>query len=104
MPDSSNFSQTQSINDLDTELKEPGMYQVVLHNDDYTTMEFVVYILERVFHKTEADANRIMMDVHRYERGICGVYHFEVAETKVVQVEKMAAKEGFPLKCTMELV
>lgn len=90
--------------EMEAELDEPGMYQVVLHNDDYTTMEFVVYVLERVFNKNEGEANRIMLEVHRRGRGVCGVYPFEIAETKVAQVEKMAFKEGFPLKCTLEPV
>lgn len=89
---------------MEAELDEPGMFVVVLHNDDYTTMEFVVYVLERVFNKSESEANRIMLEVHRRGCGVCGVYPFEIAETKVDQVEKMAFKEGFPLKCTMEPV
>lgn len=104
MSDINHQSQTQYMPEMDAELDEPGMFVVVLHNDDYTTMEFVVYVLERVFHKSETEANRIMLEVHRRGRGVCGVYPFEIAETKVAQVEKMAFKEGFPLKCTMEPV
>ena len=104
MSDFSHQSQTRDLPEMEAELDEPGMYQVVLHNDDYTTMEFVVYVLERVFNKSEAEASRIMLEVHRRGRGVCGVYPFEIAETKVTQVEKMAFKEGFPLKCTMEPV
>lgn len=104
MSNFSNQSQTHHMPEMEAELDEPGMYQVVLHNDDYTTMEFVVYVLERVFNKSEAEANRIMLEVHRRGRGVCGVYPFEIAETKVAQVEKMAFKEGFPFKCTMEPV
>lgn len=103
----SNFnqqSQTQNTPAMEAELDEPGMYQIVLHNDDYTTMEFVVYVLERVFNKNTAEANHIMLEVHRRGRGVCGVYPFEIAETKVTQVEKLTLKEGFPLKCTMEPV
>lgn len=102
MTEFSHQSQTQYMPDFEAELDEPGMYHVILHNDDYTTMEFVVYVLERVFHKNEADASRIMLEVHREGRGICGIYTFEVAETKVAAVEKMATQEGFPLKCTLE--
>lgn len=103
MTDFNGHSQTQYMPDMEVELDEPGMFLVILHNDDYTTMEFVVYILERVFHKSETDANRIMLEVHQKGRGVCGIYPFEVAETKVSQVEKMAQREGFPLKCTLEL-
>jgi len=82
--------------------KPPPMYKVLLHNDDYTTMEFVVRILETVFHKTTAEATRIMLNVHERGIGICGVYTCEVAETKVESVHYVARENGFPLKCSME--
>ena len=75
-----------------------------MHNDDYTTMEFVVEALIRVFHKSPTEANRIMLQVHMQGRGICGTYPFEIAETKVYQVHSRAKEAGFPLKCTMEVV
>lgn len=84
------------------ETKEPSLYRVILLNDDYTTMDFVVYILEIVFHKHPAEATRIMLDVHKRGAGICGVYTREIAETKVEQVHAMAADREFPLQCTME--
>ncbi len=84
------------------QVKEPKRYKVLLHNDDYTTMEFVVYVLQKVFHKTEAEAMQIMLSVHKNGIGVCGVYTGEVAETKVAMVAGMARKEGYPLKCTME--
>jgi len=73
-----------------------------MHNDDYTTMEFVVQMLETVFHKSSADANRIMLNVHVKGVGECGLYPFEIAETKVAMVHGSARKEGFPLKCSLE--
>jgi ATP-dependent Clp protease adaptor protein ClpS len=84
------------------EVREPPMFRVILLNDDYTTMEFVVEILVTVFHKPYDEATRIMLSVHRNGSGICGVYAFEVAETKVATVRKLAREKGFPLKCTME--
>ncbi len=78
------------------------MYRVLLHNDDYTTMEFVVEVLVHIFHKTIEDATRIMLNVHEKGIGVCGVYTFEVAETKVDTVHSIARDHGFPLKCSME--
>ncbi len=84
------------------ELREPEEYRVILLNDDYTTMEFVVTVLMAVFHKTFADAQTIMLDVHRKGRGIVGVFSYDIAVTKVNQVHELAKQNGFPLKCTME--
>jgi len=84
------------------ELKEPPRYKVVLHNDDYTTMEFVVEVLQKVFHKSPTEAMRIMLLVHKSGKGVCGVFTEEVAETKVELVLHMARKNGFPLQCSME--
>ena len=78
------------------------MFKVLLHNDDYTTMEFVVEILMYVFHKTVDDATRIMLNVHQKGIGVCGVYTHDVAETKVETVHRLARENGHPLKCTME--
>ncbi len=86
------------------QIKEPQRYKVLLHNDDYTTMEFVVHVLKKVFHKTESEAVQIMLHVHNNGIGVCGIYTGEVAETKVSMVSQMAKKEGYPLKCTMEEV
>jgi ATP-dependent Clp protease adaptor protein ClpS len=83
-------------------VKRPNLYKVVLLNDDYTTMEFVVHVLESIFHKSPAEAYRIMMQVHTQGRGVCGVYPYEVAETKVATVEDCARQEGFPLRASME--
>ena len=84
------------------ELEEPQQYRVLLHNDDYTTMEFVVEILEKVFHKSPADAFRIMVLVHKSGIGVCGVFTAEIAETKVELVHHLAKRHGFPLQCSME--
>ena len=84
------------------ETKKPELFKVLLLNDDYTTMEFVVEILEGVFHKQPAEAYRIMMAVHTQGQGLCGVYPFEVAETKVATVVDLARGNGFPLRAAME--
>jgi ATP-dependent Clp protease adaptor protein ClpS len=81
---------------------KPPLYKVILLNDDYTPMEFVVEILKAVFHKGHADATRIMLHVHQNGMGIAGVYPFEVAQTKVRTVEELAKQAQYPLKCTME--
>ncbi len=86
------------------EIKQPELYYVVLHNDDYTTMEFVVEILESVFGKPPAEAYRIMMQVHLSGRGLCGSYTYEVAETKVALVHELAQAHGFPLRASVEEV
>jgi ATP-dependent Clp protease adaptor protein ClpS len=82
--------------------KKPSLYKVLILNDDYTPMEFVVYVLERFFAKAREEAVQIMLHVHRNGVGICGVYTFEVAETKVAQVIELARKHQHPLQCTME--
>ena len=82
--------------------KKPSMYKVLMLNDDYTPMEFVVHVLERFFHKSREEATRIMMHVHRRGVGICGVYTYEVAETKVTQVMDFARQNQHPLQCTLE--
>jgi ATP-dependent Clp protease adaptor protein ClpS len=84
------------------ETKKPELFKVLLLNDDYTTMDFVVDVLESVFNKAPAEAYRIMMAVHTQGQGLCGVYPFEVAETKVVTVVELARGQGFPLRATME--
>ena len=82
--------------------EEPKLYNVILLNDDYTTMEFVLHILETLFHKSPAEAYRIMMQVHRNGRGLAGVYTWEVAETKAEKVGMLAADAGYPLRATIE--
>ena len=82
--------------------KSPRMYKVILHNDDYTTMDFVVEILVSVFIKTAAEATKIMLDVHRRGSGICGIFIRDIAETKVHQVHHLARENQFPLRCRYE--
>jgi ATP-dependent Clp protease adaptor protein ClpS len=101
-----NMSKTDITADEQTRthdrVQEPPLYQVLLHNDDYTTMEFVIEILMAVFNRSMEDATRIMLNVHRNGMGICGVYPYEIAETKVEIVEVLARSSDFPLKCSME--
>lgn len=84
------------------ETKPPQMFRVLLHNDDYTTMDFVVAILVSVFRKPKGEAVRIMLNVHHQGIGMCGVYPAQVAETKVATVHNRARDNGFPLRCSME--
>ncbi len=89
---------------VDVELREPRHCRVIIHNDDYTTMEFVVGVLCGVFNKSQEDAVRIMLAVHKKGRGDCGIYPLEVAETKVSIVHGKARAAGFPLRCSLEEV
>jgi ATP-dependent Clp protease adaptor protein ClpS len=98
LPETKQESEVRTEDDV----KEPSMYKVLLHNDDYTTMEFVVHVLMQVFRKSMDEATTIMLNVHKLGIGLCGIYTFEVAETKVETVIRMAREEGHPLKCTME--
>ena len=83
-------------------LQKPKLYKVLLHNDDYTTMEFVVFILMSIFHRSETDAVQIMLHVHKNGLGVAGVYTREVAETRVGHVEALAREHEFPLRCSIE--
>jgi ATP-dependent Clp protease adaptor protein ClpS len=85
-----------------TKTQRPPLYKVLLLNDDYTPMEFVVHVLERFFSKSREEATRIMLHVHQKGVGICGVFTYEVAETKVTQVMDLARKHQHPLQCTLE--
>ena len=85
-----------------TRTKRPSMYKVLMLNDDYTPMEFVIYVLERFFGKSREEATQVMLHVHNRGVGICGVFTYEVAETKATQVMDAARKEGHPLQCTLE--
>jgi ATP-dependent Clp protease adaptor protein ClpS len=91
-----------AVEEARPKLKEPPLYRVVLLNDDYTPMEFVVDILESVFGMERTRATQVMLEVHTKGKGVCGVYNFEIAETKVAQVMGIAKQHQHPLLCTME--
>ena len=93
---------TGVVTETKPKTKKPSLYKVLLLNDDYTPMEFVVYILERFFSKTRDEATHIMLHVHQKGVGVCGVYTYEVAETKVAQVMNFSRQNEHPLQCTME--
>lgn len=98
--------QIKEISKIDEEnqdkVKKPDMFKVLLHNDHYTTMEFVVEILMKVFQKKINEANRIMLDIHNKGIGVVGLFPYDIAASKVLQVKSMAQVNGFPLKCTVE--
>jgi ATP-dependent Clp protease adaptor protein ClpS len=100
MPEDNTSNNTQTI--IEDKVKRPSMYEVVLLNDDYTPMEFVVDVLSRYFNKDIEQSNQIMMHVHRNGKGLCGIYPFDIAETKVMQVMNYSIKNGHPLQCKME--
>jgi ATP-dependent Clp protease adaptor protein ClpS len=101
-PDSQGEGDAVTETRTERKLKKPPLYKVLLHNDNYTTREFVVAVLKEVFHKSEADAVQIMLHVHYNGMGVAGVYTFEVAETKVRTVEKLARENEYPLRLSME--
>lgn len=84
------------------EIEEPRMYRVLIHNDDYTTMEFVVEVIVSVFHKPAAEATKIMLDVHKRGMGSVGVYTYDIALSKIDQVHSLAEQREFPLRCSIE--
>lgn len=88
--------------ELNLELEEPKLFMVLLHNDDYTSMDFVIDVLMGIFHKNAEDAQRIMLQIHEKGIGVCGIYTYEIAQTKVDQVTKKAKQNEFPLLATIE--
>lgn len=92
----------QTVTEKRVEVKKPSLYKVFLINDDFTPMEFVIFLLETVFHKSHEEATRLMLDVHTKGQGLCGVYPYDIARTKVFQVKELARKEEHPLECIME--
>lgn len=96
------YSDDLAVDTAPPKLKRPPLYRVMLLNDDYTTMEFVVLVLRSVFHHSEEKAAQIMMHVHQKGAGICGIYTREIAESKVEQVRRFAEQNEHPLQCTME--
>jgi len=93
-----------ALQDAKPRLKEPAMYKVVLHNDDYTPMEFVVSLLEKLFGLDREKATRIMLLIHTHGKGVCGIFTYEIAETKVAQVNEYSQRHQHPLLCSMEAV
>ena len=100
--DKSNEFEKGLILDTKPKTKKPSMYNVLLLNDDYTPMEFVVIVLENVFNKKQEDANQIMLHIHKNGMGLCGTFSYEVAESKCKDVMDMAKKNEHPLQCTLE--
>ncbi len=94
----------RTIEEIESEIevREPPLYRVILHNDDYTTMEFVVEVLMTIFHKNRDEAEEIMWTVHEQGKAICGIYTFEIAQTKAEQVRILARRNAFPLLATIE--
>lgn len=82
--------------------RKPKLYKVILHNDDFTTMDFVVYILKTIFHKAHADAIQLMLDIHQKGLAVCGIYPKDIADTKSQEVIRLARLNDFPLLCTVE--
>ncbi|MGL1892667.1 MAG: ATP-dependent Clp protease adaptor ClpS [Spirochaetaceae bacterium] len=90
--------------DASTEIEEPGLFNVLLHNDDYTSMDFVVDVLVSIFRKSSVEASKIMMAVHQKGAGIAGVYPYDIGMTKIQEVKRRAEEESYPLLCTLEKV
>ena len=102
MAESPRAPEGQVVEERRPDVRKTPLFRVLLHNDDYTTMPFVVEVLETIFHKSPAEAHRIMMHVHTRGHGVCGVYPLEIAETKVDLVHQRAREHGFPLKASLE--
>lgn len=92
----------QVVLEREPKTKRPKLYRVLLHNDDYTTMEFVVWVLQYVFHKDEAAANHLMLAIHHKGKGVAGVFTRDIAESKATHVMELAEENGMPLQCTTE--
>ena len=88
----------------DVKVQEPSLYRVLMHNDDYTPMDFVIDVLQSVFHHKETNAKKIMLEVHNNGIAVCGVYSYDIAETKVNVVANLATSQEFPLRCSLERV
>ncbi len=83
---------------------QPPKYNVIMHNDDYTTMEFVIELLQGIFHKDPTEANHLMLTIHNKGKAICGCYTYEIAETKIAQAHRLASTAGHPLRCSMDRI
>ena len=98
-----NFDTDESATaEAEDEVRQPPLYRVLLHNDDYTTMDFVVYVLESVFHRSESDAIRLMLQVHQQGVGVAGILTFEIAEMKAAETMELARANEYPLLCTLD--
>ena len=106
MVDDNKFENNDSLIKTQTKdkVKKPSLYKVLILNDDYTPMEFVVYLLKSFFNKSNEEATKIMLHVHQNGIGVCGIFSYEIAETKVIQVLDTSRKNNHPLQCTMEKV
>lgn len=104
MSDYEDVTSESILSDIRDKTKEPSMYKVLMHNDDYTTMEFVVSVLISIFSKSLREAEGIMMKIHKEGLAVCGIYTYEIAETKVTEVHNLARNNGYPLKSTFEKV
>lgn len=104
MSDFDDLTSESILSDTRDITKEPPMYKVLMHNDDYTTMDFVVSVLISIFNKSASEAEQIMLKIHREGLAVCGIYTYEIAETKVTEVHNLAKHNGFPLKSTFEKV
>jgi ATP-dependent Clp protease adaptor protein ClpS len=102
MADRQSRFDSEVVEKQDQKVEEPDMYKVVLHNDDYTTKDFVVHVLRVIFHKPPIEATKIMLHVHKTGRGVVGVYTWDVAQSRAAKVHQMAREYEFPLKCTVE--
>jgi len=96
--------ESRPVLEVADKVKTPRLYAVMMHNDDFTTMDFVVDVLVKVFHKTNEEAAGVMMQVHEQGKGIAGIYTYDIAVTKKVHADQMAAEKGFPLRLTVEWV
>ena len=95
-------NKTKTVAKTEKEVSTPSLFKVLMHNDDYTTMEFVIEVLREVFHKPATDAEKIMLTIHFQGVGHCGTFPYAIAETKADQVRMRARKAGFPLRCSLE--
>ncbi len=102
MSDIGHEFESDVISEQDIEVREPKSYHVILYNDNYTTMEFVVYVLETIFHHPPNVSEKVMLDVHQKGKGIAGTYTRDIAETKALQTRTLAKEHKFPLKCVAE--
>ncbi|MES2527715.1 MAG: ATP-dependent Clp protease adapter ClpS [Bdellovibrionota bacterium] len=104
MSDPNREEQSGVATEKKIKLQQPRMYKVLMHNDDYTTMDFVIHVLEKYFQKAAPEAHAIMLEVHTRGFGVCGIYTYEVAESKTAKVIKYARENGHPLKCSTDPV